>query len=322
MLYLNEADINAMGVNWEEQVDHIEGAIACMRDRDFVQPVKPYLRFGDKSNRIIAMPAYLGGDYHIAGIKWIASFPSNIQESIPRAHSVVILNEANTGRPVGIINTALLSMIRTASVSGFMLRQYDRARPLQGAKVGIIGFGPIGQYHLRMCGELIGDRVSEIAIYDIKGITPTDIPEAYRDKVRIVDSWQAAYDNADVFITCTVSKEPYVDRSPKQGSLQLNVSLRDYTTAIYDDVKGGIVVDDWDEVCREKTDIEMLHLHKGLKKEDTLSIADLLDAGVLAALPAQQTIMFNPMGMAIFDMAVGAVYMRQALLSETGQQLA
>lgn len=322
MLYLNEADLIHMGVDWQEQIDHIEQAIVCMRERDFVQPVKPYLRFGDRSNRIIAMPAYLGGSYHIAGIKWIASFPGNIHASMPRAHSVVILNEADTGRPVGIINTALLSIIRTASVSGFVLRQYDRVRPLRGAKLGITGFGPIGQYHLRMCAELLGDRLSEIAIYDIKGVDPEAVPAACREKTHIVDSWQEAYADADVFITCTVSKAPYVDRSPKQGSLQLNVSLRDYTTSIYDDVKGGIIVDDWDEICRENTDIEMMHLHKGLKREDTLSIADLLDAGALEALSPQQTIMFNPMGMAIFDMAVGAVYMRRALQSERGQQLA
>jgi 2,3-diaminopropionate biosynthesis protein SbnB len=321
MLYLNQADLEQLGVDWSEQVRNIERAVECMAERDYVQPIKPYLRYKDPRNRIIAMPAYLGGSYHIAGIKWIASFPGNIEQSIPRAHSVVILNDADTGRPLSIIHTALLSIVRTASVSGLILQKYDQVRQLRNVKVGIVGLGPIGQYHLRMCAALLGERISEIALYDIKGIHSDEIPPDIREKVRIADSWQDAYDNADVFITCTVSKAPYVDRKPKIGSLQLNVSLRDFTTDVFEYVKGGIVVDDWEEVCREKTDIEMLHIEKGLQKEDTLSIVDVAIGRALESLPADQTVMFNPMGMAIFDMSIGALYYRQALEQQAGQQL-
>ena len=39
-----------------------------------IQPVKQYLRFNDHSNRIIAMPAFVGGSYQIAGIKRYQAF--------------------------------------------------------------------------------------------------------------------------------------------------------------------------------------------------------------------------------------------------------
>ncbi len=49
--------------------------------------------------------------------------------------------------------------------------------------------------------------------------------------------WEARYDDADVFVTCTVSPAAYIDRRPKPGSLQLNVSLRDYKPEVFDWVK-------------------------------------------------------------------------------------
>jgi ornithine cyclodeaminase len=320
MLYLDERDIRAIGVDWRETVDVIEQAVRCLAADDFAQPIKPYLRYRDKRNRIIAMPAFVGGPFDVAGLKWIASFPGNIDRGIPRAHSILVLNDAGTGAPIAIVNTALLSIIRTASVTGLVLRAFDAVRPLRAVKLGMTGFGPIGQNHLRMCAALLGPRLERVSIYDVREVSPAiDFMDASR--VSVVKSWQEAYDDADVFITCTVSPAPYIDRRPKPGSLQLNVSLRDYTPAVYDWVKGGIVVDDWEEVCRESTDIEVLHREKGLRKEDTRSIVDVVAGGALSAVPADRPVMFNPMGMGVFDIATAAYYVKKAREEKIGTLL-
>jgi ornithine cyclodeaminase len=321
MLYLNEHSIKEVGIDWEKLVDVIESAVRCLGNKDFAQPVKPYLRYRDLKNRIIAMPAFVGGEFNMAGIKWIASFPDNIHNRIPRAHSVVILNKAETGQPVGIINTALLSILRTAAVSGLMIRYFNKTRPLANINLGIIGWGPIGQHQLRMCLALLSDNIKKISLYDLRSIDKSSIDFAPLDKVVITDNWQQAYEDADIFITATVSKAPYIDLAPKAGSLQLNVSLRDYKTDIYDHVKNSIIVDDWEEICREKTDIEMMHLDRGLKEEDTKSIVDMVVDNCMKNYPADIPIMFNPMGMAVFDMAVGTYFLKEAQKRGIGQEL-
>jgi ornithine cyclodeaminase len=308
MIYLNEKDIRSVGINWKEAIKVIEEAVMCMGKKDFSQPVKPYLRYKNLENRIIAMPAYIGGSFDSAGIKWIASFPNNIKIGMSRANSVVILNNADTGEPLVVMNTPLLSAARTASVSGLIMKRYDEARRMQKFNLGIIGFGPIGQQHLNMFLYLYGDRIGKVFIYDIRDINLGSIESLYKDKIIVTGRWEDAYLNSDVVATCTVSKERYIDKRPKKGSLHLNISLRDYKANVFDKLEDVIVVDDWEEVCRENTDIEEMHKVKDLRKEDVKNIIDVVCRNVLETVRSDKVVMFNPMGMGIFDIALAKYY--------------
>ncbi|GAA0894240.1 2,3-diaminopropionate biosynthesis protein SbnB [Fulvivirga kasyanovii] len=321
MLYLNKKDIEKIGNDWNAIADIIKRSVVTLGMKDFSQPVKPYLRYNDLTNRIIAMPAYIGGDIALSGIKWIASFPGNLDKGIPRAHSVTILNEASTGVPLCTLNTPLISGIRTAGVTALVIKEWlkhqDTTRPLN---VGITGFGPIGQLHLEMVWSILGDRAGKVFLYDLRGIEERMIPTEMRDKVVVCESWEHAYVDSDIFMTCTVSKAPYIDKKPKKGSLQLNVSLRDYKPEIMPYIK-LMIVDDWEEVCREETDIEVMHKKMGLKKEDTVSIVEMIDRDVFKDLSADEVAMFNPMGMAVFDIAIGRYYYQKALDTDSGVML-
>ncbi|MFA6601275.1 MAG: 2,3-diaminopropionate biosynthesis protein SbnB [Candidatus Paceibacterota bacterium] len=316
MLYLNEKDIEKIGVDWNKCTETIKKAVFCLDTHNAVQPIKPYLRFKNPINRIIAMPAYLGDGFDIAGIKWIASFPENIKRGIPRASSIEILNDPDTGKIISVINASSLSIIRTASVSALMIKYFLEARNLEKITVGIIGWGPVGQYHAKMCQEMFGDKISKMFLYDIKKIGSIDI-NSIKNTV-IENSWKNVYTKSDILITCTVSADRYIDVKPKRGSLLLNVSLRDYKSHIFPFVKKSIVVDNWSEVCREGTDIELFHKLNGLEERDTKSISDVVVREALKSYPKTGPIMFNPMGMAIFDIAIAKYFLEQAKKKKIG----
>ena len=320
MLYLNNSNINEIGIDWDENIDVIEKSAKLLHQNKFVQPIKPYLRYGDMTNRIIAMPAYIGGDIEAAGIKWVASFPKNINKNIQRAHSVLILNEANTGVPIAIFNSGLLSGIRTAAVSGLMIKYFLKNRSLEKINIGIIGWGQIGKLHFQMVTNLLKEKIDNIFLFDLRKIDLNDIDTTWKNQIKICESWQDTYLETDIFMTCTVSKERYVDKAPKKGALLLNISLRDFQPEIYNHTK-SIVVDDWSEVCRENTDIEAMHLKYGLKKEDTKSIAEVVVEEAIANFPVENAIMFNPMGMAIFDMSIANNYYKLAQEKRIGTTL-
>lgn len=334
MLYLGEEHIRQLGMPWSKLMDVVEGAISLIDDGDYAQPLKPYLRYGNPRNRIITMPAYIGGSVQAAGIKWIASFPGNIAEGLPRAHSVTLLNDAATGVPAAVVNTALVSGIRTAAVSGVMLRQWQKARQslLEAGRsapirVGIIGFGPIGRLHSEMCRSVLGSDLGEVYVYDIgwsrpgtrKPITTDCLPDEFGG-TRVASDWEEIHDRCDVVIACTVSSDRYYRLPLRKGTLHLDVSLRDYAPEALDKVK-AIVVDDWQEVCRENTDIELLHLQKGLAADDVWTLGDIACRAALMTMSPEEPVLFCPMGMAAFDIAIAHWYAETASRQGVGIRL-
>ncbi|MDO6428949.1 2,3-diaminopropionate biosynthesis protein SbnB [Flavitalea sp. BT771] len=320
MRYLNEEDVLKIGIDWPSLFEVIESATAVINDHAFSQPVKPYLRYKDPRNRIIAMPAYVGGGFDTAGIKWIASFPGNIKKGIPRAHSVMILNESDTGKPYCIFNTGLLSGIRTASVTGSVINKYLAGSVRGKINFGMIGYGFIGRLHLSMIMECFEPFIDKIYLYDLTKINEEEVPSGWKERVVLCPGWEDVFDAADVFITCTVSESRYIDRPPIRPSLHLNVSLRDYTTAFMRKAD-LIIVDNWEEVCRENTDIECMHREGTLDEGQVHTIIDVFQGNILTGVE-DKVVMFNPMGMAVYDMAIARHYWNLADKSNIGVQLA
>lgn len=314
MLYLNKEHIMSIEFDWSEIVECLKEALHSVYQDDYVQPVKLYLRYKNPDNRIIAMPAYLGGNINLAGIKWIASFPQNINKGIDRANSIIVLNEADTGKPLCTINTSVISSIRTAGVTAMVITElFNRLNIQNLINFGIVGFGPIGQMHLGMILSLFKDKIQRVFVFDIlkkmnwKTINVNTPP----GKVTFKSSWDQVYKESKVFITCTVSNKRYINIPPKPGTLLMNISLRDYQPKLKD-YMDIILVDDWVEVCRENTDIEMMNNYYNLQKKDIFQLSDLLFNSKFPDITEEDTVMFNPMGMAIFDIAIAQLFYKLA----------
>src|SRR5207247_11227568 len=87
----------------------VRDAYLARADGPTINPDSYFLRVPDKPDcRIIALPAYLGKDFDVAGLKWIASYPANIQRGFPRASAVLVLNNSETGYPFAILESSII----------------------------------------------------------------------------------------------------------------------------------------------------------------------------------------------------------------------
>ena len=73
----------------------------------------------ERDGRIMAMPAYVGGEFDVAGLKWIPSVPDNpARNGLPRANALVLLTSRETGLPLAVMDGTVVSAMRTGAVTG------------------------------------------------------------------------------------------------------------------------------------------------------------------------------------------------------------
>src|SRR5262245_12463588 len=133
---------------------------------DSVNPPSYFLRFPDRpTSRIIALPASIGGQVRVDGIKWISSFPDNVAAGIPRASAVLILNDHDTGYPFACIEASIISATRTAAMAAMAADWFTRGRQ-RPTRVGFFGVGLIARYiHTFLAGA--GWSFDEIGVHDL-----------------------------------------------------------------------------------------------------------------------------------------------------------
>jgi N-[(2S)-2-amino-2-carboxyethyl]-L-glutamate dehydrogenase len=144
---------------------------------DSVNPPSYFLRFPDRpSSRIIALPASIGGQVRVDGLKWISSFPENVAAGIPRASAVLILNDHETGYPFAVLESSIISATRTAASAALAADRlsHGRSRP---TRVGFFGVGLIARYiHTFLTGT--GWTFDETHVFDLSANVAAGIPRA------------------------------------------------------------------------------------------------------------------------------------------------
>src|SRR3954465_14431950 len=112
-------------------VELVEATYRLHGNGDSVNPPSYFLRLPDRpSSRIIALPASIGGDVRVDGLKWISSFPDNGKTGVPRASAVLILNDHDTGYPFACLESSIISATRTAASAALGAAQLaSAARP-------------------------------------------------------------------------------------------------------------------------------------------------------------------------------------------------
>jgi ornithine cyclodeaminase/alanine dehydrogenase-like protein (mu-crystallin family) len=159
LLVLGRDELVSLEVKWTDVVDVLEDAFRQKAQGLVQNPPKPALHPRPDSF-INAMPAYLGGADR-AGLKWIAGYESNRAKGLAYINGIFVLTEAETGRSLAIMDGGWITEMRTAGVSGVVLRQ----APMTRRTVAIVGAGTQARRHLEMLLEL-HPSVEQVRAFD------------------------------------------------------------------------------------------------------------------------------------------------------------
>jgi 2,3-diaminopropionate biosynthesis protein SbnB len=303
----------------KEIVELVEATYRLHGAGDSVNPPSYFLRFPDRpSARIIALPASIGGDVRVDGIKWISSFPDNVSAGIPRASAVLILNDHDTGYPFACMEASVISASRTAASAASAADWLSRGRS-RPTRVGFFGVGLIARYiHSYLAAT--GWSFDEIGVHDLSA----DSAGGFRSyleqsgtsaRVTVHDTAEQLIRSSDLVVFATIAGEPHVsdvswfDHNP----LVLHVSLRDLAPEVL--LASTNVVDDVEHCLKANTSPHLVEQLTGNRDFLLGTLADVMAGRV--TVPADRPVVFSPFGLGVLDLAVGkAVYDEVAAAGE------
>lgn len=359
-LYLSESDMIKAGVkDMKSCVDVMEDLLITLYKGDYVMgganhnshgcmimfpddPQFPGMPKNADDRRFMAMPAYLGGSYQMAGMKWYGSNVENKKVGLPRSILMMILNDKDTGAPLALMSANLVSAYRTGGIPGVGAKYLARK---DSRVVSIIGPGVMGKTSLAafvsVCPNLDTVKIKGRSQRSLDAFTRFIREELPQIKnIEICDSVEEAVKDSDIISFTTtvrddVSSFPYINGDwIKKGALISMPSAARFD----DDFLAGckLVVDNsklyeaWEEeypyptypqvqiIGTKFTDLK----HDGkIKAEDIIDITDIIEKRHPGRTSDDEIIVYSVGGMPVEDIAWGGTVYRNAVKLGIGIKL-
>jgi len=274
---------------------------------DSVNPPSYFLRFPDRpSSRIIALPASIGGQIQVDGLKWVSSFPQNVAAGIPRASAVLILNDHDTGYPFACLEASIISATRTAASAALAADWLSRNRQ-RPKRVGFFGVGLIARYiHTFLVAT--GWAFDEIGVYDLSADSASGF-RGYLERsctsgrITVHDSAEQLIRSSDLVVFATVAGQPHVNDLSwfAHNPLVLHISLRDLAPEII--LASTNLVDDVEHCLKANTSPHLAEQLTGNRDFLHGTLDDVMAGRVTVS--ADRPVVFSPFGLGVLDLAVG-----------------
>ena len=292
--------------------------------------------------RFMAMPAYLGGRYQMAGMKWYGSNVDNKKKGLPRSILMMMLNDKDTGAPLALMSANLVSAYRTGGIPGVGAKYLAR----KDAKVvSVIGPGVMGKTSLAafvsVCPQVDTVKIkgrSQRSLDAFVKFVKEELPQI--KNIEVCDTVEEAVRDSDIISFTTtvrddVSSFPYISGDwIKKGAL---ISMP--SAARFDDeflagcklvVDNSKLYEAWEEeypyptypqvqiIGTKFTDLK----HDGkVKAEDIIDITDIIEKRRPGRESDDEIIVYSVGGMPVEDIAWGGTVYRNAVKMGIGIKL-
>jgi ornithine cyclodeaminase/alanine dehydrogenase-like protein (mu-crystallin family) len=160
LLYLSQADVESVGLTMAEIIEALEAMFREKGEGRVEMPPKPGIHTMPDAF-IHAMPAYIPA-LKSAGMKWVSGYPQNYERDLPYITGLLILNDAETGVPIAVMDCVWITAMRTGAATAVAAKYL--ARP-ESQVVGVLGCGVQGRSNLEALQVLF--PLKRVVAYDV-----------------------------------------------------------------------------------------------------------------------------------------------------------
>ncbi len=333
VLFLNNVDMSAAGVgDMHAALYDVERAYVLFEEGDVNVPGKVVMRFGKTkkdevtNGRINCMPGFIGGEYNMAGVKWIGSGPQNYKLGLPRASVTLVLNDPETKLPVCFADGTEVSAKRTGASGGVAMKYLSKEN---SRVLTICGAGVQSRTQLE-AAVIVRPSLEKVYIYDLY----LDRAEAFAEEMSAkypqlkiipveLEQLPDCVSESDIVITVTLTLEPIIKAKwVTRGTLLINMAGYEMEYGCIT-MADKVVVDFWDTVKHRLSSSVARMYDEGLFTDDGISaeIGEIVAHKKSGRDNDDQIIYFNAVGAGILDFAVAIRCYRKAKEQDLGTVL-
>ncbi len=318
MLYLSRTDIEGLGLGVSEIVGLLRSAFQERAAGRALMPGKIWI-MRSPDTFYSAMPCYLAS-LGAAGVKWSSGTPRGPADDLPYILGLYILNDAETGAPLAIMDSTWITAMRTGAATALTVECLANA----GAQdLAILGCGVQGRSNLdAIAASPVAVRA--VRAYDVK----PDVAARYAEEmsgtlrldVRAARSAREAIDGASVVVTAGSNDRPRDGLIEPEwiapGAVSVSINRDTFWSRAAIDAMDCVVTDDARSIDHMK--------EHGLFQTVTRIDAELGD--IVAGhhpgreRPDARILAFN-LGVALEDLATAAELYRRARAAGAGTEL-
>jgi len=320
MIVLTEKDIlNAASI--DEILDVIETSMHLYEKKEFHMPQR--LHVDHEENTLLLMPCFTKDCF---GTKLVTLFPGNPEKHVPVLNGIMVLNDAQTGVPLALLNGSVLTALRTAAVGAVSIRHLA---PANTHTVGIVGAGVQGFYQAWVaCATR---HVTDIFVYDLYPEKASALRDRLSGKVPSVKVHHAAcvedlLEKSQVVITATNSLEPVLPGKEELlagkhfvgiGSYKPN--MREFPQALFNLLETVFV--DTEHALQESGDIIVPLRNNWIRHDQVMTLGRFLTENESQDQAKGETTLFKSVGMALFDVCASKLIYERAIQKGLGQKI-
>lgn len=318
--FLSKTQTEAL-LTWSDVVEAVDAVFRSDGRGDLITPKKDPIRMDDGRSMLMAMPGYLR-DMGVAGMKWMRSYPFK-PDGIPQLWAqLLIISDAATGLPTGVMDATTITAMRTAGGHGVVAAKYlakksSRVLCVTGsgaqAKAGIQSFDA--------AFDLDEIRVWSPHLADKKDAFAASLG-ALRARLTLCGKADELYDGCDILLTTTAHRgEPLLDakRLPAGCFVSSMTSFYEFGTQILD------TADKWVLGHRLSDTLQILEDRSFAGQLPPEKVYGTLGEIAAGRLPGRESdseiLLYTHMGMGAFDVAIGQRLLEKAAAQGVGTEL-
>lgn len=327
MRVLTRSDLERL-LTFEICIDEMRRAMRATSRRDCVLPLRQFMPVPGRPGKLGLMPGYIGGDGECFGVKIVSKFERAPGDPHGSHVGAVMLFDAATGLPLGLLEGGTLTAIRTASTTALATDVLARA---DATRLLIVGTGEEAWYHARALAEVRALR--EIVVWGrneahaerlVRRLAATELPHA--PKVVAATDLPRALADADIACTVTSAKEPFVCGAWLPAGLHLNLVGSAIPTTAEVDVeavrRSRFFVDYLDAALAQAGELRNA-IAAGVVTEAHVEgeIGAVLNGVVAGRRTSTEITIYKSLGVTTQDLAAGLRVLREAEAAGIGRSL-